>query len=223
MRFRLYPGEYIDRDIFTEGAYELYFLRWIERNIKGRSFVDVGANIGNHALYLASNFEAVHCFEPNPAIADRLEENAALNRIPIHVHRVGLGYRDAELPFHPNTSGNCGGSSFAANGFEATSVLPVRNGDSYFAAHDIEKIDLLKIDVEGFEFEVLRGLQKVIRRDRPVIIFELDGTKNNPAELIGILPGYRLAVLDDSGMIGGFVPERRYYGAVVARYDTPSL
>ena len=221
LRFRLHPGEYIDRAIFIEGAYELYFLRWIERNIRGRTFVDVGANIGNHALYLSRKFDAVHCFEPNPPIADRLEDNAALNDIPIYVHRVGLGRVDAELPFRPNTSGNSGGSSFSANGFEATSVLPVRNGDAYFAAHGIEKIDLMKIDVEGFELEVLRGLQATIRRDQPVVIFEFDGRKNDPGELAELLANYRLAALEGTGVLADFVPERRYYAAVVAQAVLP--
>ena len=217
LHFRLYPGEYIDSDIFSEGAYELYFLRWIERTISGRTYVDIGANIGNHALYLAGNFDSVHCFEPNPPVADRLAENAALNAIPIRVHRVGLGKIDTVLPFHPNNVGNLGGSSFAANGFDATCVLPVRNGDAYFAAHAIEDIDLLKIDVEGFELEVLSGLQAIIQRDRPVVILEFDGRKLDPAKLQELLPNYVLAELNEIGALVDFVPERRYYGAIVAR------
>ncbi len=158
--------------------------------------LDVGANIGNHALYLAPNFDEIHCFEPNPVTLERLRENVTLNRSTLHIHPVGLGAADAELEFHANTSGNLGGSSFARTDFPVSGILPVRRGDAYLASHGIEGIDLIKIDVEGFEAEVLAGLVETIKRERPVIIFEYDGRTNAEAvfdRFIAALPGYRFA------------------------------
>jgi len=196
LRFRLFPPEYIDSQIFIEGIYELHLLRFLRKRERGGVMLDVGANIGNHALYLAPNFDEIHCFEPNPVALERLRENVALNRSTLHIHPVGLGAADAELEFHANTSGNLGGSSFARTDFPVSSILPVRRGDAYLASHGIEGIDLIKIDVEGFEAEVLAGLVETIKRERPVIIFEYDGRTNAEAEFdrfIAALPGYRFA------------------------------
>lgn len=217
LRFRLEAGEYIDGEIFVEGIYELYHLRWIERNLAGGTFVDVGANIGNHALYLAGAFDEVHCFEPNPPIADRLAHNAALNGIDLAIHRVGLGAEDGELPFHSDLAGNAGGSRFVSDPSAATNVLPIRNGDRWFRENGIARADLIKIDVEGFELEVLKGLRETIGSQRPKLVLEFDGTCNAPEELIALLPGYRLDELTGTGTPMPFRGERRYHGAIVAR------
>lgn len=81
VRMRLYPGQYIDERIYVDGIYEKRFLEFLRRRIpRGGVMLDVGANIGNHALYLADLFDEVHCFEPSPKAADRLEENIGLSR-----------------------------------------------------------------------------------------------------------------------------------------------
>ena len=215
LRFRLQPGEYIDGDIYVEGIYELYFLRYISRNLAGGTFLDVGANIGNHALYLAENFDVVHCFEPDPAIADRLADNAELNDATIHIHRVGLGAENGELPFYPSVVGNQGTGSFAAQNGQAVRTLPVRNGDDYLAAAKIFGISFIKIDVEGFELQVVAGLHKTINRDRPIIVLEFDGTRNDFATLARLLPDYSFMTLTPAGP-ASFTPDRQFYPAILA-------
>ena len=62
--------------------------------------LDVAANIGNHALYLRNLFDEVHCLEPSPRVADRLDENIGLNGATnVRVHRLGLRSSDALIPF----------------------------------------------------------------------------------------------------------------------------
>lgn len=223
LRFNLHPGEYIDGDIYVEGIYELYYLRHIARNYGGGTLLDVGANIGNHALYLADAFDAVHCFEPDPAIADRLAANAALNAIPLHIHRVGLGAVDAELPFYPTEEGNLGTGSFAPRFGDAVTTLPVRNGDTYLAAAAIRDVSFIKIDVEGFELQVIEGLRHTIERDLPTIVLEFDGELNDFAVLQGLLPGYHFLELTSDGA-APFTPERRFYQALIAQHSaTPSV
>jgi FkbM family methyltransferase len=163
LRFRLFPGEYVDSQIFIEGIYELHLLRFLRRHFRGRVMLDVGANIGNHALALAPNFDEIHCFEPNPVALERLRDNAALSGATLHIHPVGLGAADAELEFHANTSGNLGGSSFARTSSPVSGILPVRRGDDTLAAQGIGGVDLIKVDVEGFEADVLAGLSRPLR------------------------------------------------------------
>lgn len=215
LRFRLQPGQYIDGDIYIEGIYELYFLRYIARNLVGGTFLDVGANIGNHALYLAENFDFVHCFEPDPAIADRLADNAALNDATIYIHRVGLGAENGELPFYPSAVGNQGTGSFVAQDGHAVRTLPVRNGDDYLALAKIFGVSFIKIDVEGFELQVVAGLRNTINRDRPIIMLEFDGTRNDFCTLTGLLPDYSFLMLTPAGPTS-FAPDRQFYPAIIA-------
>ena len=212
LKFRLHPPEHIDGSIFTEGLYELNELRFIRRRFRGRTMLDIGANIGNHSLYLAPNFKDIHAFEPNPITADRLRQNIELNRAAIHVHEVGLGDADAKLEFRSSDTGNLGGGSFTATRFPVSHCLQVVQGDGYIADRGIRNVDFIKLDVEGFELKVLDGLAKTIERDRPVIVMEYDGRRGSQwTRLRSALPGYgffimgrKLIPLVDPG--GGFLP-----------------
>ncbi len=192
--FRLNPPEYVDSSIYTEGLFELNELRFMGKSFKGRTLLDVGANIGNHALYLSRNFDTVHCFEPNPIALSRLRDNVALNKSNIIIHEVGLGTKDDNLPFYPAPGDNLGGGGFKPNGV-STAVLPIRRGDTYLSSKDITNIDFIKIDVEGFEPDVLEGLAQTILHDRPVIVFEYDGTKQSFDRYRMFLPNYKLKEL----------------------------
>ncbi len=202
---RLVPGEYIDEEIFVHGAYEYRLLKLIREKLRGGTYVDVGANIGNHALYLASNFDRVICFEPNPPIVARLRENIALSgRSNIVVHEVGLGDEVGELPFHHNNCGNAGGGTFLDADCPVSDTLLIRVGDEM-----LEKcgpIALIKVDVEGFEPFVFRGLRRTIAKHRPMVIFEHDGRIPDFGrwqQIVDCLPGYRFAEL--TGIAGSGV------------------
>lgn len=194
---RLFPGEYVDGEIFVHGAYEYRLLALIERHVRGGTFVDVGANIGNHALYLAGSFDRVICFEPNPPVVARLRENIALSGASnIVVYAVGLGEEDGALPFHHNYAGNAGGGTFLDADFPVSGTLPIRVGDEVLC--DCGRVALLKVDVEGFEPFVFRGLRGTIAKHRPIVIFERDCRRQRLGDwgqIADCLPGYRFAEL----------------------------
>ncbi len=182
--FAVLPGDVVSEEVLVAGIYEAEWLRALfdglladrrAQFLQGAA-VDVGANIGNHSLYFAARFAAVHAFEPNPNALALLNCNVALSRAAhLHVHAVGLGERDAELPFVHNASGNLGGSGFQFAGVqgEQTSLCPIRRGDTVLAAAlQGLPLALLKIDVEGAELAVLQGLAQTVARDRPVVVFE---------------------------------------------------
>jgi FkbM family methyltransferase len=109
-----------------------------------------------------------------------LEANVVLSGCKnVEVKRVGLGPKDAMLPFAPDMEGNDGHGSFAIKG--ATTVsLPVRNGDELLSEVDPEissgqrPIGFIKCDVEGFEASVFAGLENTLTRHSPIIVFESD-------------------------------------------------
>jgi FkbM family methyltransferase len=195
--FQLYPDQSIDKCIFIDGAYELRFLQVMERFFRGKSgavMLDIGANIGNHAIYLSSSFDRIICFEPSPYIAERLKKNIALNKLTnIEVHTVGLSNREAALHYKLDTSGNLGASHFLDEADEQTIELPVCRGDEYLSGMEVNRVDFIKVDVEHHELEVFEGLTLTITRCRPIIAFEFHGTNLGSSYLDAIaaaLPNY---------------------------------
>jgi FkbM family methyltransferase len=181
----LYAGRlnnFIDWSVFHFGAYarhELLLLGDVADALTGASgarpaFFDVGANVGNHSLFLAARGCPVVAFEPFAPVRERLLEKARLNpHLSIRVLAFGLADRDAVLSFTPPSGANVGTGSFGGEGAPASLALPVRRGDGAIAELGLPPIGILKIDVEGFEAEVLAGLRATLERDRPVMLFEL--------------------------------------------------
>lgn len=193
IRFRLDPADEIAREILHFGAYEKRNVEIIRRLSKGRSgtLMDVGANIGNHALLLAGGFARVAAFEPNPLTLPRLRANLALNEPHnVTVFPFGLSDRDATLPFHAESGRNPGASRFLDAETDGSHSLPVRLGDDVVAEHALSPVATLKIDVEGHEEAVLAGLAGTIARDRPLVFLEWDAGRNGPG-CLARLDGYR--------------------------------
>ena len=225
--FELYPDEEIDRQIAMHGIYEYRTLRYLRHVIpQGAVMLDVGANIGNHALYLSDRCSQIHCFEPNPRAYNRLEKNIALNRVTnVKVHRFGLGDRDAVERFED--TGWLGMAKFSETGDQE---LLIRKGDD--AVADIPRIDLIKIDVEGMEPSVLKGLSETIARHRPLVSFEYSGHSAGKCDWKTIrdaLKGYRISepkwgTLSNlaRGGLPDFdeitTPENRWYVCLIASF-----
>ena len=180
LRYRGNIASFIDWSVFVFGAYErglLQFLADAAHALAGDDavYVDIGANVGQHALYMSHHTTTVHAFEPYEPVRRRIEEKIADNRLGnILVHPVGLGAADAGLPFYAPVSFNQGQGTFlpgiVGTGGAPVGELQVARADAWFPAHGIDRVDLIKIDVEGFEPNVLRGMRAVIERHRPVIV-----------------------------------------------------
>jgi len=149
------------------GSYEPTLRRVMRQVLKpGDTFVDAGANIGYVSALAASlvgTAGQVHSFEPVPACFRRLERLAALN--PKHhftLNNYALGAEDGEAVITVG-QGNIGGNSLVAGQIspehvESTCTVPVRRLGDYLVQHGIARPALIKIDVEGFEFQVIRGM-----------------------------------------------------------------
>jgi FkbM family methyltransferase len=197
LNFQLYPDQSIDECIFVDGAHELRFLKVIERFFEGKLgavMLDLGANIGNHAVFLSRSFSRILCFEPSPFIAERLKNNIRLNNLTnIEVHTVGLSNREATLHYKLDTSGNFGASHFLSEAGEQTIELPVCRGDDYLSRNGVNRVHFIKVDVEHHELEVFEGLTLTVSRCRPIIAFEFHGTSLGSAYFDAIaaaLPNY---------------------------------
>lgn len=144
----------------------------------GDIVLDIGANIGCTSLLFADRARQVYSFEPSPSTFRYLEKNIeAAGFENIVAANIGLGKSTGayELTFSPdNRSG-----AFVSNQLRAADghqVEPIRiaQGDEYIASASIPKVDFIKIDVEGFERDVIEGLAQTIARETPVVVLELN-------------------------------------------------
>jgi FkbM family methyltransferase len=165
LRFRLYPGSnYDDRKILAKGRLpERAEHRLVAPYLRdGAIFVDVGANVGSHALVAASRGARVIAIEANPATADRLAFNAAANGLDnVEIVRVAVGAEAGRLELWSEPT-NCGFATLLpelTTGEWAGDWLPrdveVRPLADILSARGIGRVDLLKVDVEGFEDRAL--------------------------------------------------------------------
>ena len=145
-------------------------------------FVDAGAGEGAFSL-LAGLVPGmtVHAFEPNPHTADVLRENVAFNDLGdrISVHECALS--DNNQPGFLRCPKKWGLATLARDVFSNGVTYPVRVDTLDTALHG-ERIDLLKLDVEGCEKFALLGGKTIIRRCRPVILAE---TQNKRTRMFG--------------------------------------
>lgn len=180
-----YPGRlnsFVDWSVYFQGAYErglLFFLRDCAIRLGGREavFLDIGANVGQHTMFMAPWVGRVHAFEPWPEARRAIAEKVALNRLNnVEMHAVGLSDRAETLTYFAPATANGGTGSFLAGhnpSNRAAEALPLVRGDDYLAERHIGRIDLIKIDTEGFEPHVLAGIPQTLARHRPVVVFEL--------------------------------------------------
>jgi FkbM family methyltransferase len=145
-------------------------LELISAHYTGGTFLDVGANVGNHSIFAATALDAkrVIACEPNPTAATILLCNIALNQLSEVVQHVSVGLSDkASTAVAQEKVSNLGATRL----IEGEGPLQVNRGDELFAD---EIIGFLKVDVEGAEVGVLNGLQSTIRRCKPPMLVEVD-------------------------------------------------
>ena len=138
-----------------------------------RLAIDAGAHIGLWSkLLVDAGFKYVHAFEPVPDTYRALEENAVRKRVIPHA--VALGAVAGHCRMAAPADGNSGMRYVIGHGTPNASQWPVaqmRTIDSY----GFFDVDLIKIDVEGFEGEVIAGAGDTIERWSPTIVFEDNG------------------------------------------------
>lgn len=175
----LYANAAHNRAAFNE------FILWIREELRigiASVIFDVGANHGDFSLAASVCFHDsdVWLFEPMPKLHPRLLERAARQRNRWHVQPIALGARPEILPLQIDEGDDAIGSFL---GFEesylqfnpkacASSKIDVRveTLDEFCKEHSIPHIDLLKIDVEGFEFDVLDGAVRMLERTEAIIL-----------------------------------------------------
>ena len=185
---RINPSEDagVELSLHETGTYEKGILTFLQSNLrKGDCFVDVGANIGLMSIFASNcvgNEGQVLAYEAHPKTAELLKENIGLNQLlNIQVCQYALGSEEGQTKIYDNWQINRGGAS-----------LIVKTEDSNSFDIDIHQLDhkissnlqpkVIKIDVEGFELEVLKGASETIKRFQPILIVEFSEMRENAHE-----------------------------------------
>jgi FkbM family methyltransferase len=201
----VFRNDHIGDKIARNELYEKENIQFLLSLLKGISepvVLDIGANIGNHALAFATHARQVYAFEPVPAIFRLLQTNVTQNKLDnVTASNIALSDVTETATIYKVTDGNCGASSFdrRTENVEAVTVQKIR-GDDFVATNGITKLDLVKIDVEAHEIFVLRGLMETLRRHLPLIVMEwndpltIERSKGSP-ELQFLFDHYHIHVL----------------------------
>lgn len=173
--------EQIDRSIYFYGAFEQATGLALARLVRpGMTVIDIGANVGCHACPLAKLVDPgkVVAFEPMPWARRKLRRNLELNGFT-NVVVEELALSDAELPaqsVHFRSSwrvGRPGESDHEDPSSRPLVEVGFATLDSYVKGHNLHSIDVIKLDVDGYELKVLRGAIETLQRFNPVIVLEL--------------------------------------------------
>jgi FkbM family methyltransferase len=173
---KLDMSDWAQRMTFFLGRYyELGVSRTLEVLLRpGDRFVDVGSNIGMvtlHARYLVGANGHIDCFEPNPDNVVAIREHMRINHIEnVLIHQCALADTAGSMTLNL-TSDHTGTATLADVGADAvrTMEVTIRIGDEIIVGPP----RLIKIDVEGFELHVLKGLKRTLSLHKPFVITEL--------------------------------------------------
>ena len=143
----------------------------------GDCVLDIGANVGDWALPMALAVGPqgkVLAFEPVPYLVQALVKTARINRHDwVEVFELALGSTDGTAEFSVERA-NSGGSRLGrmAGDFSPITVRTARLDSVLASRSDITRVDFIKVDVEGFEEQVLQGARETLARFRPALLFE---------------------------------------------------
>jgi len=192
------------------GTYEELEAKIMEEKIKvGNIVVDVGANIGLHTLNMArivGNTGQVFAFEPDPSNFEILKKNVKINNYKnIILEQKAVGDKHGRTTLYQ--SDHPGKHRIFPQTEQAKSQVQVEltNLDNYFDSDMIDKINFIKIDVEGLEFSVLKGMKNILKNSKKIkILFEFmpENTMEvgfTPIELLNYLTSnnFKLYCMDD--------------------------
>ena len=147
----------------------------------GFIILDIGTNIGNTLLELSQKLGGtgfVYGFEPDPDTFQECLINVNLNpelKSNLQVFNFGLGKEDADFILEERIKSNKGGNRILEKSrTEVGKVVKVLCADKFLFDLKVDKIDLIKIDVEGYEMHVLLGASFIIEKFHPILFIELD-------------------------------------------------
>lgn len=200
------------------GAYEVFFTNEFRTRLReSMTVVDIGANLGYYTLIASAHVQRVIAFEPERENATLLLRTLTQNgRSNVTLIQKGLGEKEEtlSLAIHPDNKGKHTLLPIDEKG--VTNVdIPVTTLDAALETLGTSKVDLIKMDIEGWEAKALRGAAKTLQASHPIIMFEYGPERirvagDDPLLMLNELKeeGYTLFVInEDHGALSPLEPE----------------
>jgi FkbM family methyltransferase len=174
-------ADFTRRDHYFTGRYYDKQNQFVLKQLlkPGDVFVDIGANFGIHTLLAArivGSSGQIYAFEPQTKLAEIIRAQAVLNNMRhVIVHNLGVGDQQAELLLRNPLTAHTGTATLRAVAEDAIGVERVRvvRADDVLTNIPTTARVVIKVDVEGFEYKALKGLQKVLSLDNVAILVEV--------------------------------------------------
>ncbi|MBN8671302.1 MAG: FkbM family methyltransferase [Chitinophagales bacterium] len=158
------------------GAYEPETFEMFNRYVDNKTtFIDLGAYIGGTSLYCAQLAAEAFAFEPDPVVYKYLEQNLACNpQIKnLHIYNQAAGTEEGVVYIKSTASGGNAGSSIMINDFKSSWEVKLIDLAKFINEnHKAEKL-FLKIDIEGYEYELVKRLIPHIIQHKPTIFLAM--------------------------------------------------
>lgn len=171
-------GSYIEWKILAEGTYEPATGNLISLSLRpGFVAMDIGANIGVHTLRMAravGESGRVISFEPMPHLQNKLQANIRLNRLDSIVETFAVAVSDAAGETKMSGSEDTFNQGTGRMDNHGETTVQVITGDSKVQELGLTQLDLIKIDIEGYEMKAIQGLAESIARFKPRLLIEYD-------------------------------------------------
>jgi FkbM family methyltransferase len=184
---RIYGNLYLNVRLDTLSDEEIFY-KYL--NLEDKVVVELGANLGVYTIYFSTatgKGGKVYSFEPNPIIFNLLEKNIKINNCDnVKLFNFGVGESDNKLIFISKQF------VFETGSFDKSIQEKLKKDKFGYKTWDInvkkldtvkdsdikEKVDFMKIDIEGMEMEALIGAKNLIQNDSPDIYMEIHGKDN---------------------------------------------
>jgi FkbM family methyltransferase len=212
LTIQIHLGNDLSRPLFIGGCLEPNEFAFLDSVLKeGMVFVDGGANEGLYSLFASrcvGPSGRVFSFEPSQREFQRLECNIRLNGLEnVRVVQAALAEKPGEMELRIACAAHAGHNTLGGFVHDVqllrTEMVSARTLDDFAAEAGLDRVDVVKLDVEGAEFRALQGSRRVLRQMRPTILFEasdaaLHGQGSSLPELLEFLRSqeYQLYAFD---------------------------
>ena len=179
----LYSGKLAQNEISWHVAtnqipeeYEVEVVKYFLPEVKG--FIDIGCNTGLYCCVAASlcpENGVVHAFDPQKECIDTLKQTISLNRWDkrLYAHNYGIGEKRSKLQLQLSGTGSTFNLDFNSDSSLPHREVEVISLDEWIQDNPLDNVDFIKVDVEGYELDVLKGSEATIKSFKPVIFLEI--------------------------------------------------
>jgi len=180
LKIKLHIDEWIQQQIYFLDVFDERGIRFLQNHLNpGDIFLDIGANIGCYTLAaskMVTDTGKVYAFEAISGVFEKLTYNANINKLQnVVLENKAIYSKEDTLTFYVSARENMGMSSIFRHDTESgqTETVKAISVDQYVTEKNIQKINVIKIDIEGAEMFALKGMTKTLQNLKPLVMIEL--------------------------------------------------